>query len=94
MNIGLKGQAAMRTLYEADYILGSVYNVMCAYLTPFQLSCCRSRDITKVFVSDKATGSSMDWAYDVGKVPLAFCFELRDARNGICIFDLLSAMQF
>lgn len=24
----------------------------------------------------------MDWAYDVGKVPLAFGFELRDTRNG------------
>jgi len=28
MNIGLKTQAAMRTKYGADYILGSVYNVM------------------------------------------------------------------
>lgn len=27
----------------------------------------------------------MDWAYDVGKVPLAFAFELRDVRNGIDI---------
>jgi len=59
MSIGLKGQAALRTRYDADYILGSVYNVMY-----------------------KATGSSMDWAYDVGKVPLAFGFELRDVRNG------------
>ncbi|KAG4080667.1 hypothetical protein HA402_013197 [Bradysia odoriphaga] len=59
MTIGMKGQEAMATRYGADYILGSVYNVM--YI---------------------ATGSSMDWAYDVGNVPLAFGFELRDSRNG------------
>lgn len=32
MNIGLKGQAALRTRYGADYILGSIYNVMCAFI--------------------------------------------------------------
>lgn len=29
----------------------------------------------------------MDWAMDVGKVPLAFAFEFRDARNGIEVFN-------
>lgn len=40
-------------------------------------------DHAKWQILDKATGSSMDWAYDVGKVPLAFGFELRDTRDGI-----------
>lgn len=34
---------------------------------------------------DVSTGSSMDWAYAVGKAPLAFAFELRDSRDGMCI---------
>lgn len=41
------------------------------------------------FYIDIATGSSMDWAYDVGKVPLAFGFELRDTRNGIAFFVII-----
>jgi len=59
MNIGLETQAALKTRYGANYVLGSVYNVM--YI---------------------ATGSSMDYFYDVEKVPLAFTFELRDTNDG------------
>ncbi|KAJ6648916.1 Zinc carboxypeptidase A 1 [Pseudolycoriella hygida] len=59
MSIGLKGQAALRTRYGADYILGGIHSVMYT-----------------------STGSSLDWAFDVGNVPLAFAFEFRDVLNG------------
>lgn len=85
MNIALKGQAALSTRNNADFIIGSVYNVMCTY----QYFIIKVRTYLKTLLfSDTSTGSSMDWAYDVGKVPLAFGFELRDARNGIYIFIL------
>lgn len=79
-SIAQAGLAAIRATHGRSFTEGSIANAICKetmFLFVFILPKTNSQ-LLPLNLPDPASGSSIDWAYDTAKIPIAFAIELRD----------------
>jgi hypothetical protein len=70
---------ALSQLYGTKYTYGSVFADMCKYFCLYNMSW---KTYNKnLFHLDAASGSSMDWAYEIAGIKYSYAVELRDTGD-------------
>lgn len=76
--IGTAGQTAIASKHGTQYQLGTIANIICEYKITVNDE--NAIDCKFIFSSsDVASGSSVDWVYDILQPEFALAYELRDS---------------
>jgi hypothetical protein len=74
--------AAIKAVNGLTFTHGSIANTICEYESNNLIEKVNENNFFLILITDLASGSSVDWAYDKASVKLAFALELRDNEFG------------
>ncbi len=81
MSLANSGAAAITAVNNRRYAVGSVARLLCKL---FELMCLIK--LKFIYFVDIASGSTVDWAYDVLKIPFSFTIELPPTQSKPFVF--------
>jgi hypothetical protein len=73
--------AAIKVVNGLTFTHGSIANAICEYKSNNPIEKVNENNFFLILITDLASGSSVDWAYDNANAKIAFAIELRDKNQ-------------